>query len=573
MPTLSLPLLDAPSYRPPDTMGVLARSVYTLRYAHTLAGGQPETWAQVARRVAVNVLGAVRAPDAVVNALARDIADRVLMPGGRYLAVAGLPRHQVQNCLLLRAEDTREGWGRLADEAARALMTGAGVGVEYSDLRAEGSALASSRGTASGPLPAMHIVNEIGRAAKSGGDRRGAIWAGLRWSHPDVPAFLAAKQWAPEIVAMKARDFTAPAPFDHTNMSIVLDRDFFDAYADAAHPLHDRARWVFWEALALAVRTGEPGFSVDYVNARESLRNACTEITSEDSADVCNLASVNLARIVDLDHFRAVLQRATLFLLAGTVYSDVPFPRVAEVRARNRRLGLGLMGIHEWLLARGHRYECVPELHAYLAAYREVTGYAAEYADALGLATPRGTRAIAPTGTIGIVAETTTGIEPIFAAAYLRRYLDGGRMIERVVVDETARRLLAQGVPADAIEDSYSLARDPARRYGFQAEVQAYVDHAIASTVNLPAWGSAYNNADTLQAFGDQLLAVLPRLRGITFYPDGARSGQPLTSVPLAEALEAEGRAAVAYSMPVAEDPAPLPLDACSIRGGESCGS
>jgi ribonucleoside-diphosphate reductase alpha chain len=289
------------------------------------------------------------------------------------------------------------------------------------------------------------------------------------------------------------------------------------------------------------VAHGEPGFSIDTGdNEGENLRNACTEITSADDSDVCNLGSINLARIKDLDEFKEVIRLATLFLLAGTVYSDVPHHEVVGTREKNRRLGLGLMGLHEWLLVRGYRYEMVPELRKWLEVYAESTEVAGEWADKHILSRPVKTRAIAPTGTIGIIGETTTGTEPLFCVAYKRRFLDTDmRWKFQYVIDPIAHQLIEdKGVDSDMIEDAYSLSYNVERRIYFQAELQGYVDHAIASTINLPY---PITNEVEVRDFGETLMQYLPRLRGVTCYPDGARAGQPLEAVPYEVALGKTG--------------------------------
>lgn len=538
------------------TLSAYASTIATSRYCHP-----GETWADVARRVASNVLGAIGSPQTTVDRVASLIAERKLLPGGRYLAASGRDLHQVQNCLLLRPRDTREGWAEHLAQACQALMTGAGIGGEYSALRPEGTPLRRSGGFASGPLPLIHATNEVGRAAKSGGHRRAAIWAGLSWAHPDVLGLVRAKEWDPHTVARKLEDFSYPAPLDHTNISVCLDDAFFAAYGDPAHLMHETAHRVYWMAVESALRSGEPGFAVNVgENEGEDLRNACTEVTSRDDSDICNLASINLARVESLEEMREIVELGTLFLVAGTVYSDVPYPKVAEVRERNRRLGLGLMGVAEWLLVRGHRYAPCSDLIPWLDAYAESTAIAHRHADRLGISRPVKTRAIAPTGTIGIVAETTTGIEPIFACAYLRRYLDSGVWRAQYVVDPTARRLVQQGIPASQIEDAYSLAEEVECRVAFQAWIQGWVDHGISSTINLPAWGSPSNTPEGVRDFGEMLLRYLPRLRGITVYPDGARGGQPLTPVSLDLALAHEGEVLTEA------------MDVCDLRGG-SCGA
>jgi ribonucleoside-diphosphate reductase alpha chain len=542
-------------------MSPFASTIAKKRYMHP---GE-QTWADVGRRVGSTVLAAAPCalPTNLVPAVVDAISSRKFMPGGRYLGATGKLFHQTQNCLLLRPVDTREGWGTHLNHVTLASMTGAGLGGCYSLLRERGAKLGRTGGIASGPVPLMLATNEVGRAAMQGGDRRAALWAGLHWWHPDVLEFIHAKDWAPEVRAMKARDFSAPAPLDQTNISVCLDDEFFAAYADPGHRRHDLAQRVYWTALRRMLETGEPGFSVDVgVNAGEWNRNACTEVTSYDDSDICNLGSINMARVESLDEMRHLVEIGTAFLLAGTLYSDVPYGKVAAVRDVNRRLGLGLMGLHEWLLQRGYEYGSCPELECYLDVYAESTDVAARWARDWGINAPVKTRAIAPTGTIGIVAETTTGIEPIFCVAYRRRYHERGAWHVQYVVDPTAQRLINAGTRPEDVEDAYTLAAAPERRVAFQAWVQQYVDHGISSTLNLPPWGSALNNEDRVRQFGDMLFRRLPRLRGVTVYPDGARDGQPLTPCSYSEAAANVGQVIVEQA------------DVCVIsKGGEGCGA
>jgi ribonucleoside-diphosphate reductase alpha chain len=507
-----------------------ADKIYRQKYAHP-----GENWPDTANRVATHVMGALGygPRHEVTREIERLIVERKFIPGGRYLYASGRPLHQTQNCLLLRAEDSREGWGELWQKVGMALMTGAGIGVDYSDVRPEGAPISRTGGLASGPLGLAQSVNEIGRQVMQGGSRRSAIWMGLSWKHDDVYKFIRIKDWTPEQRALKERDISFPLPMEFTNVSVQLDDEFFAAYADESHPLHRRARTVYRLTLQRMLKTAEPGFSVDTGAASgETLRNACTEVTSADDSDICNLGSLNLGRISSREEMRHAVDLASLFLLAGTVYSDVPYERVADVRELNRRLGLGLMGVHEWLLQRGKSYGPDAELDGWLQEYSCATEVAGRWADAHNLSRPVKTRAVAPTGTIAIIGETTTGVEPVFCVAYLRRWLKGGRWAEEAVVDPTADRLVKQGIPPDAIEDAYTLAHDVERRVAFQAWLQRHVDHGISSTINLPA---PVTDPDECEDFGNMLMRHLPNLRGVTCYPDGARWGQPITAIPYAE--------------------------------------
>ncbi len=545
------------------------------QFAHSVADAKymrphGEThWHQTAARVTHFPMEALaqragRSYDLERSVLRDMIRERTFLPGGRYLYACGNDLHQVQNCLLLSCEDTREGWADIAWKAEMSLLTGAGIGIYWGKVRANGSLVERTGGVASGPVPKMMSTNEQGRAAVQGGDRRSAIWAGLLWSHGDIFWFNKAKDWPDYIKQAKAEDPSVAAPLDMTNMSVCLDDDFFAAfedptfigpvidpqgrpqhYAPDGRTWHEWATSLYWDAVDRMTQTGEPGFSVDLGAQRdEKLRNACTEIVSADDGDICNLGGLNLARFDNVADFEKAVRYGVLYLTAGTVYSDVPFAAVAEVREKNRRLGLDIMGVHEFLLKRGAAYgsdDAFEALEPYMLAYERALEFAHEWQAEAGLTPSVAATSGAPTGTRGIIAETTTGWEPVFAAAYKRNVITSKAHMadERTahyVVDPTVARLVKQGwlLPTDEVEDSYSLAEDYERRFAMQAYAQSHTDQAISMTINLP---HVMTDAAERRVFGETLYRYLPRLRGITVYPDGAISGQPITKVPLAEAL------------------------------------
>ena len=277
------------------------------------------------------------------------------------------------------------------------------------------------------------------------------------------------------------------------------------------------------------------------LNHAKCINKTGTEVTSEDDSDVCNLGSINLGNISNLDEFTAVVNLASKFLVCGTLRADLPYEKVYRVREKNRRLGLGLMGIHEWLLQRGYQYEVTPELHEWLKVYEDESERSAnEHCDRFYISRPVAYRAIAPTGSIGILAGTTTGIEPLFAVAYKRRFLtEGTKWKYQYVVDPTAQDLIQRyGVKPEQVTSALDLATDYERRIKFQADIQDYVDMSISSTINLPAWGTSENNESKVASFSHTLAKYAPRLRGFTCYPDGSRGGQPLTPVPYEEAIK-----------------------------------
>lgn len=512
-----------------------AHDIFTQKYSQN---GQ-ENWADTARRVTDNVCGQLLSPDDK-ESIYKIILERKFIPGGRYLYSAGRPFHQVNNCFLFRAEDSREGWAELMYKITSSLMTGGGIGVDYSALREEGALVKRTGGQSTGPLSLMKMVNEAGRNIMQGGQRRSAIYASLNWKHADVFKFLKMKDHSPELRASKEKDFNFELPMELTNISVNYDTEFFIAIENTEHPLHSHAMSVYMQNCKQAFSSAEPGFSFNFRKDNETLRNACCEVVSEDDSDKCNLGTIWLNRVKDKRELKKVTKFATMFLMCGGIYSDVPNEKIKEVGAKNNRIGLGLGGIHEWLMARGMKYEVTPELHSWLKIYEDESDSAAFItAKLLGVAVPKGVRAIAPTGTIGIIAESTTGIEPLFCKAYKRRYFKDGKWLSQFVVDGSVKRLLEQGVKLEDIQDSYDLSFK--QRVKFQADVQNYVDMAISSTCNIPNWGAPENDESSLEANSQMLLKYAKRLRGFTVYPDGCRGGQPLTRVTLEEALANEG--------------------------------
>ena len=536
----------------------IARNVFKNKYAQ----GPSDNWDALAERLVEDVCGTRWGTDRALMSegdrkqLVEYIKKMQFMPGGRYIYYAGRTAKFFNNCYLLRAEeDTREEWANVMWRSMSCLMTGGGIGIDYSRLRASGKTLGRTGGLASGPIPLMYAINEAGRQIMQGGSRRSAIYASLNWAHEDIPLFLRAKNWSPEVKELKNKDFNFPAPLDMTNISVNYD----DAWGfNPTNP-------VFLQNVRQAMETGEPGFSFNFGDKQnETLRNACTEVTSEDDSDVCNLGSVNLGNIRSVEEFKEIVSLASKFLVCGTLRAELPYDKVYKVREKNRRLGLGLMGIHEWLLQRGSKYEVTPELHEWLKIYEyESKRSADEHCERLYISKPVAYRAIAPTGSIGILASTTTGIEPLFAVAYKRRYLtEGTKWKYEFVVDSTAETLINEyGLNPESIDTAYKLSHDYERRIKFQADIQDYVDMSISSTINLPSWGSKGNSEQDVGQFAEILSKYAPRLRGFTCYPDGSRGGQPITEVDYNEAIHHKGVIFAEH-------------DICDISGkGGSCGS
>ena len=534
-------------------MGMFKTSFGEEVFKRKYAQNEHETWADRAKIIVNSVCGDM---DGTKNnlmeaddraQLTKYIEDFKFMPGGRYIWYGGREARFFNNCYLLRLEeDSREAWAGLSQRAMSCLMTGGGIGVDVSRCRPSGRALRRTGGIASGPLPLLYTLNEIGRNVMQGGSRRSALYGSMDASHGDIWELLHAKNWHNMKIAdtrgieemtisdAKKANFNYHAPLDMMNISLNYSDEWLNGGQDD----------IFMENCKQALMTGEPGFSFNFGEKKnETLRNACTEITSEDDSDVCNLGSVNLANIDTPEDFKDVVHLASKFLVCGLIRAHLPYEKVQKVRQQNSRIGLGLMGMHEWLLKRNYKYEMNRDLMRWLNIYEsESTKAANEHCDRLFLSRPKGYRAIAPTGTISILAGTTSGVEPIYAVAYRRRYLtDGTRWKYQFVVDGTAQHLIDQGIKPENIESATDLAKDIERRVKFQHGLQKYVDHAISSTINLPEWGSEFNNEDHVASFAKVLRKYGGGLRGLTFYPDGSRGGQPIQSVSYEEAHSKRG--------------------------------
>ena len=294
-----------------------SENIFRQKYAQ----GSNDSWDALADRLVSDVCGPDTKGVQLMSEndrkqLSQYIKEMKFLPGGRYLYYAGRPFRAWNNRYLLRAEeDTREEWSAVTWRAMSCLMTGGGIGIDYSRLRPAGRVLQRTGGTASGPLPLMYAINEIGRNVMQGGSRRSAIYASLNWKHDDINQFLTSKNWSAVVKEQKEKDFNFPAPLDMTNISVNYD--------DAALEGGLENNPVFKQNVYQALSTAEPGFSFNFGNKQnETLRNACTEVTSEDDSDVCNLGSINLGNIKDITEFKSVVELASKFLVCGTLRAD-----------------------------------------------------------------------------------------------------------------------------------------------------------------------------------------------------------------------------------------------------------
>lgn len=383
-----------------------AEDIFRAKYAQ----GPSDTWPNLCRRLVNDVCGdrSLCAKPTTYSLMSKADQDQLVqymiemkvIAAGRYLYYAGRPLSFFNNCMCLGVEDTREGWADLAQRAMSCLMSGGGIGVCYDNIRPAGRVLSRTGGIASGPLPLMKIINEIGRGVMQGGSRRSAMLASLNWQHDDIQDFITVKNWSEDMKRIKAEQFDFPLPLDMTNISVNFDTSFLELSQAGQVP-------ALWDTVVKQMcQTGEPGMCFNfYENEKEVYTNACSEFKSDTSDDICNLSSINLAAISSKEELKDVVRLASMFLICGTLRADVPYERIKEVREKNRNIGLGLMGVHEWLLQRGYDYEVTEELKSWLEVYRDESERAArEHCDRFYISHPKKFRAIAPAGTIGILA-------------------------------------------------------------------------------------------------------------------------------------------------------------------------
>lgn len=452
-------------------------------------------WDDVARRVTHNVMPAYSDSD-MTDSCYEAIRDRKFIPAGRFLYSAGREFHQYANCISLSCEDSREGWADLMHKSAMALQTGAGLGIRYNNVRPKGSPIRKTGGVASGVMSLVNIVDSIGREVIQGGSRRSAIMAMLNFAHGDIDTFINAKSQLGVLPC--------------TNISVEIDN------------LNCLNTELFGSIVSAMYKNGEPGLVIN-IDTDEVLRNVCGEMTAKTDSTLCFLGSINLGAVNTVEEFERLLHTASAFLVAGTVLSDTPFSKAQETLNKDRRIGIGLMGIAEFLAKRKIPYGFSGELESYLRVYSDSTEIANKYTRLLGISEITKSRAIAPNGTISLVAETTGGIEPIFCEEYIREYYNSKNvLVSEHVTDPVADRIKAS-YGLSGIETAYTI--PIRRRLALQAQVQNHVDMAVSSTVN-------FNRDDLSESdLRNALIEYIPVLRGLTVYPLGSRPDEPVKPV------------------------------------------
>lgn len=492
------------------------------------------------------------------------------MPNSPTLMNAGKELGQLSACFVLPIEDTMEGIFDTLKNAALIHKSGGGTGFSFSRLRQAGATVASTGGVASGPVSFMKVFNAATEAVKQGGTRRGANMGILRVDHPDIMDFITCK-----------RDLTELTNF---NISVGINEEFVKAVIqDEEYNLIDpktkeikdtvKARKVFDTIVDLAWLNGEPGIIfLDRIN-RDNPVPGTGEIESTNPCgeqpllpfESCNLGSINLAKFVvnseiDFVELKKTIISAVHFLDNVIDVNCYPLQKIDESTKATRKIGLGVMGFADMLYMMNIAYNSDKAI----ATAEEVMKFIHEQAKiaSSSLAQLRGNfplhnesvyalhnvpmrnstvTTIAPTGTISIICNASSGIEPVFALSYIRNVMDKNHLTEvhpyfekyikdaGLYSDELMRDIAASGslheidLP-DEIKQVFVTAHDilPEYHVRMQAAFQKYTDNAVSKTVNFP---SSAKRDDIAEVY---MLAYELGLKGVTIYRDQSRNSQVL---------------------------------------------
>lgn len=490
------------------------------------------------------------------------------LPNSPTLMNAGKDIGQLAACFVLPVEDSMKGIFDTLKNAALILQSGGGTGFSFSRLRPRTDMVRSTGGIASGPVSFMKIYNTATEVIKQGGARRGANMGILRVDHPDIMDFIRVKRSGGELT--------------NFNISVAVTDAFMEALeaggeydlvnprtGDAAGRL--RAKDVFDEIVASAWETGDPGLIfIDRINranptphlGRIESTNPCGEQPLL-AYEACVLGSVDISKYVlppggkeriDFSRLREDIRTAVRFLDNTIDVNKYPIPAIEAMHKGNRKIGLGLMGWADLLILLGIPYnsrrafalgrkvmqfvqtasrEASVELGAERGLFQNFKG---SVFDAPGMPRPRNatTTTIAPTGTLSIIADCSSGIEPLFAIAFRRLILDTEMIevnrhffriarergffspgIEKAVIQKGSVRGMKE-IPPDVRRLFRTAQEIPFQDHiEMQAAFQEYTDNAVSKTINLP---HRARKSDVALAY---MLACRKGLKGITIFRSG----------------------------------------------------
>ncbi|WP_435335721.1 adenosylcobalamin-dependent ribonucleoside-diphosphate reductase [Haloarchaeobius sp. TZWWS8] len=571
VPTENRPTLSDPS--------PVARTVLEQRCLRRDEHGTVvETPAELVERVATAVASVEdqygNDPNIVASEFAAMLDALYFLPNSPTLSNAGTGTQQLAACFVLPVEDSLESIFGALGNAALVHQTGGGTGFSFSRLRPSGDVVGGSGGVASGPVSFMKIFDCATEQVKQGGRRRGANMGVLAIWHPDVETFVTAKRTEGVL-----RNFNLSVATDARFWAAVSEGSTYDLVNPRTGTVTETvdAGALLDEIAAAAWESGDPGIvfldAIAAANPTPALgsieaTNPCGE-TPLLPYEACVLGSVNLARMttdggIDWDRLGHTVRLAIRFLDDAIDACTYPLPEIEAAVTRTRKLGFGVMGFHDLLVDLGISYDSDEAV----AVAEEMMAFVSEEAweASADLAAERGTfpafgqseldgpvrnattTAIAPTGTLSLVAGCTSGIEPMYGVAYEKHVLGGLELVNERFVDIARTRgfdtpaLLAtvrdrtsiqdvDTVPAD-VRRLFQTAHDvsPVRHLEIQAAFQQHTDNGVSKTVNLPESATVEDVRDVYE------LARELDVKGITVFRSGCRREQVLGSNPLEDA-------------------------------------
>ena len=503
------------------------------------------------------------------------MSEMEFVPAGGYLRSAGTKRPTIANCFVLPVEDDMEGIFDAIKWLALVQQAGGGTGFNFSKLRPKGDFVKSSGGFSTGPISFMKVFDAATAQVMQGGYRMGANMGILNVNHPDILEFIHCK--------------TEEGEISNFNISVGITDEFMKAVkGNKKFKLRNprtrevvqtiEAKSLFNQMVSLAWRTGDPGMVfLDKINKNNPVLKTLGKLEATNPCgeqplhpfDVCNLGSVNLAKMVtgkrvDWGNLERAVRVGVRFLDNGVDLSRYPIKQIQRMAKANRRIGLGVMGFADMLYQLGIGYNTDKGVRLAEKVMGFVNKTAVNQSESLGKEKgvfpnwkgseyqKKGVKrrnlavtTIAPTGTISMVADCSSGIEPVFALTFVKNVVEEGGLsyvnkyfkqaVEGLSLSDDQKNDIYQRVSEsgscqdieelpNSIKSVFVTAYDinPKDHIKMQAGFQKRTENAVSKTINFPAEASI---ADVEKAY---LLAWELKCKGITIYRSGSREGQVL---------------------------------------------